>query len=144
MNADGGHHHQGQYTQFNIYILKLFLHDDFYGNTMAGPNSASAKVNKDCLKSMDNYITPLSQTEKRYLSSTFLSCFFVFPHVVGCKLWLHASNQSDVSCSDPKSIGYMFIGPDALIALESKLWVSHMSHAYDFYDSDLASEYPAV
>ncbi|KAL4373102.1 hypothetical protein AHAS_Ahas05G0048200 [Arachis hypogaea] len=36
----------------------------------------------------------------------------------------------------------MLVGPDAPIAFESKLRVSHMSHAYDFYKPNLASEYP--
>lgn len=36
----------------------------------------------------------------------------------------------------------MLIGPDATIAFESKLRGSHMSHAYDFYKPNLASEYP--
>lgn len=36
----------------------------------------------------------------------------------------------------------MLIGPDAPIASESKLRASHMSHAYDFYKPNLASEYP--
>lgn len=36
----------------------------------------------------------------------------------------------------------MLIGPDAPIAFESKLRGSHMSHAYDFYKPNLASEYP--
>uniref|UniRef100_A0A7N0UR94 Hydroxymethylglutaryl-CoA synthase n=2 Tax=Kalanchoe fedtschenkoi TaxID=63787 RepID=A0A7N0UR94_KALFE len=38
----------------------------------------------------------------------------------------------------------MLIGPDAPIAFESKLRASHMSHAYDFYKPNLASEYPVV
>ncbi|KAK9291584.1 hypothetical protein L1049_019533 [Liquidambar formosana] len=38
----------------------------------------------------------------------------------------------------------MLIGPDAPIALESKYRGSHMSHAYDFYKPNLASEYPVV
>ncbi|KAF5800723.1 putative hydroxymethylglutaryl-CoA synthase [Helianthus annuus] len=38
----------------------------------------------------------------------------------------------------------MLIGPDAPIAFESKFRASHMSHAYDFYKPDLASEYPVV
>ncbi|KAF7828327.1 Hydroxymethylglutaryl-CoA synthase [Senna tora] len=38
----------------------------------------------------------------------------------------------------------MLIGPDAPIAFESKLRGSHMSHAYDFYKPNLASEYPVV
>ncbi|CAJ2650584.1 unnamed protein product [Trifolium pratense] len=38
----------------------------------------------------------------------------------------------------------MLIGPDAPIAFESKLRGSHMSHVYDFYKPDLASEYPVV
>jgi hydroxymethylglutaryl-CoA synthase len=38
----------------------------------------------------------------------------------------------------------MLIGPNAPIAFESKLRGSHMSHAYDFYKPDLASEYPVV
>ncbi|KAM0012285.1 putative hydroxymethylglutaryl-CoA synthase [Helianthus debilis subsp. tardiflorus] len=36
----------------------------------------------------------------------------------------------------------MLIGPDAPIAIESKFRASHMSHVYDFYKPDLASEYP--
>ena len=36
----------------------------------------------------------------------------------------------------------MLIGPDAPIAFESKFRGSHMSHAYDFYKPNLASEYP--
>ncbi|CBI15534.3 unnamed protein product, partial [Vitis vinifera] len=36
----------------------------------------------------------------------------------------------------------MLEGPDAPIAFESKLRGSHMSHAYDFYKPNLASEYP--
>ncbi|GJQ89408.1 3-hydroxy-3-methylglutaryl-CoA synthase [Tanacetum coccineum] len=36
----------------------------------------------------------------------------------------------------------MLIGPDAPIAFESKFRASHMSHVYDFYKPDLASEYP--
>ncbi|KAM0012663.1 putative hydroxymethylglutaryl-CoA synthase [Helianthus debilis subsp. tardiflorus] len=36
----------------------------------------------------------------------------------------------------------MLIGPYAPIAFESKFWASHMSHVYDFYKPDLASEYP--
>ncbi|XP_050228579.1 hydroxymethylglutaryl-CoA synthase [Mercurialis annua] len=38
----------------------------------------------------------------------------------------------------------MLIGPDAPIAFESKYRGSHMSHAYDFYKPNLASEYPVV
>ncbi|XP_073220290.1 hydroxymethylglutaryl-CoA synthase-like isoform X2 [Cicer arietinum] len=38
----------------------------------------------------------------------------------------------------------MLIGPDAPVAFESKLRGSHMSHAYDFYKPNLASEYPVV
>ncbi|XP_052171257.1 hydroxymethylglutaryl-CoA synthase-like [Diospyros lotus] len=38
----------------------------------------------------------------------------------------------------------MLIGPDAPIAFESKFRASHMSHAYDFYKPNLASEYPVV
>jgi hydroxymethylglutaryl-CoA synthase len=38
----------------------------------------------------------------------------------------------------------MLIGPDAPIAFESKFRASHMSHVYDFYKPDLASEYPVV
>ncbi|CAM8933767.1 unnamed protein product [Rhodiola kirilowii] len=38
----------------------------------------------------------------------------------------------------------MLIGPNAPIVFESKLRASHMSHAYDFYKPDLASEYPVV
>ncbi|KAL9670349.1 hypothetical protein QQ045_007900 [Rhodiola kirilowii] len=38
----------------------------------------------------------------------------------------------------------MLVGPDAPIAVESKLRGSHMSHAYDFYKPNLASEYPVV
>lgn len=36
----------------------------------------------------------------------------------------------------------MLIGPDAPISFESKLRGSHMSHVYDFYKPNLASEYP--
>ncbi|PNT45146.1 hypothetical protein POPTR_003G120400v4 [Populus trichocarpa] len=38
----------------------------------------------------------------------------------------------------------MLIGPDAPITFESKFRGSHMSHAYDFYKPNLASEYPVV
>ncbi|KAM7531228.1 hypothetical protein LguiB_034638 [Lonicera macranthoides] len=38
----------------------------------------------------------------------------------------------------------MLIGPDAPIAFESKFRASHMSHVYDFYKPNLASEYPVV
>ncbi|XP_062074180.1 hydroxymethylglutaryl-CoA synthase [Humulus lupulus] len=38
----------------------------------------------------------------------------------------------------------LLIGPDAPIAFESKYRASHMSHVYDFYKPDLASEYPVV
>ncbi|XP_062027493.1 hydroxymethylglutaryl-CoA synthase [Rosa rugosa] len=38
----------------------------------------------------------------------------------------------------------LLIGPDAPIAFESKIRGSHMSHVYDFYKPDLASEYPVV
>ncbi|KAK2983943.1 hypothetical protein RJ640_018802 [Escallonia rubra] len=38
----------------------------------------------------------------------------------------------------------MLIGPDAPIAFESKFRASYMSHVYDFYKPDLASEYPVV
>uniref|UniRef100_A0A5B6Z923 Hydroxymethylglutaryl-CoA synthase n=1 Tax=Davidia involucrata TaxID=16924 RepID=A0A5B6Z923_DAVIN len=38
----------------------------------------------------------------------------------------------------------ILIGPDAPIAFESKFRGSHMSHVYDFYKPDLASEYPVV
>ncbi|XP_028768540.1 hydroxymethylglutaryl-CoA synthase [Neltuma alba] len=38
----------------------------------------------------------------------------------------------------------MLIGPDAPIAFESKFRGSYMSHAYDFYKPNLASEYPVV
>lgn len=38
----------------------------------------------------------------------------------------------------------MLIGPDAPISFESKFRGSHMSHAYDFYKPNLASEYPVV
>ncbi|KAK6262250.1 hypothetical protein QUC31_008066 [Theobroma cacao] len=38
----------------------------------------------------------------------------------------------------------MLVGPNAPIAFESKFRGSHMSHAYDFYKPNLASEYPVV
>lgn len=38
----------------------------------------------------------------------------------------------------------MLVGPDAPLAFESKFRASHMSHAYDFYKPNLASEYPVV
>lgn len=38
----------------------------------------------------------------------------------------------------------MLVGPDAPIVFESKLRGSHMSHVYDFYKPNLASEYPVV
>ncbi|KAJ4832234.1 hypothetical protein Tsubulata_001991 [Turnera subulata] len=38
----------------------------------------------------------------------------------------------------------ILVGPDAPIAFEGKLRGSHMSHAYDFYKPNLASEYPVV
>ncbi|XP_042498630.1 hydroxymethylglutaryl-CoA synthase-like [Macadamia integrifolia] len=38
----------------------------------------------------------------------------------------------------------MLIGPNAPITFESKCRASHMSHAYDFYKPNLASEYPVV
>ncbi|KAL3645372.1 hypothetical protein CASFOL_010552 [Castilleja foliolosa] len=38
----------------------------------------------------------------------------------------------------------MLIGPNAPISFEGKLRASHMSHVYDFYKPDLASEYPVV
>ncbi|XP_022892824.1 hydroxymethylglutaryl-CoA synthase [Olea europaea var. sylvestris] len=38
----------------------------------------------------------------------------------------------------------MLIGPNAPIVFESKLRASHMSHVYDFYKPNLASEYPVV
>ncbi|CAN1332815.1 Hydroxymethylglutaryl-CoA synthase [Linum perenne] len=38
----------------------------------------------------------------------------------------------------------MLIGPDAPIVFESKYRGSYMSHAYDFYKPNLASEYPVV
>lgn len=38
----------------------------------------------------------------------------------------------------------LLIGPDAPIAFESKYRASHMSHVYDFYKPDLASEYPVI
>lgn len=38
----------------------------------------------------------------------------------------------------------MLIGPDAPLVFESKFRGSHMSHAYDFYKPNLASEYPVV
>ena len=38
----------------------------------------------------------------------------------------------------------MLIGPDAPIVFESKFRGSHMSHAYDFYKPNLASEYPVM
>lgn len=38
----------------------------------------------------------------------------------------------------------MLIGPDAPIAFESKFRASHMSHVYDFYKPNLASEYPVL
>ncbi|XP_010272584.1 PREDICTED: hydroxymethylglutaryl-CoA synthase-like [Nelumbo nucifera] len=38
----------------------------------------------------------------------------------------------------------MLIGPNAPIAFESKYRGSHMSHVYDFYKPNLASEYPVV
>lgn len=38
----------------------------------------------------------------------------------------------------------MLIGPDAPIVLESHLRGSYMSHAYDFYKPNLASEYPVM
>ncbi|KDP25525.1 hypothetical protein JCGZ_20681 [Jatropha curcas] len=38
----------------------------------------------------------------------------------------------------------ILIGPDAPIAFESKFRGSHMSHTYDFYKPNLASEYPVV
>jgi hypothetical protein len=36
----------------------------------------------------------------------------------------------------------MLVGPDAPITFESKFRGSHMSHVYDFYKPNLASEYP--
>lgn len=36
----------------------------------------------------------------------------------------------------------MLVGPDAPISFESKYRGSHMSHVYDFYKPNLASEYP--
>ncbi|KAJ7003974.1 hypothetical protein D5086_006925 [Populus alba] len=38
----------------------------------------------------------------------------------------------------------MLVGPDAPITFESKFRGSHMSHVYDFYKPNLASEYPVV
>ncbi|XP_034710577.1 hydroxymethylglutaryl-CoA synthase-like [Vitis riparia] len=38
----------------------------------------------------------------------------------------------------------MLVGPGAPIAFESKFKGSHMSHAYDFYKPNLASEYPVM
>ncbi|XP_010919200.1 hydroxymethylglutaryl-CoA synthase isoform X3 [Elaeis guineensis] len=38
----------------------------------------------------------------------------------------------------------MLIGPNAPISFESKFRGTHMSHAYDFYKPNLASEYPVV
>ncbi|KAF3782387.1 Hydroxymethylglutaryl-CoA synthase [Nymphaea thermarum] len=38
----------------------------------------------------------------------------------------------------------MLIGPNAPLAFESKFRGSHMSHVYDFYKPNLASEYPVV
>uniref|UniRef100_A0A5B6Z694 Hydroxymethylglutaryl-CoA synthase n=1 Tax=Davidia involucrata TaxID=16924 RepID=A0A5B6Z694_DAVIN len=38
----------------------------------------------------------------------------------------------------------ILVGPDAPIAFESKFRGSHMSHVYDFYKPNLASEYPVV
>ena len=38
----------------------------------------------------------------------------------------------------------MLVGPDAPIGFESKLRGSHMSHVYDFYKPNLASEYPVI
>lgn len=38
----------------------------------------------------------------------------------------------------------MLIGPNAPIAFESKFRGTHMSHVYDFYKPNLASEYPVV
>nr|AUW64606.1 3-hydroxy-3-methylglutaryl-CoA synthase [Ginkgo biloba] len=38
----------------------------------------------------------------------------------------------------------MLIGPNAPIVFESKYRGTHMSHAYDFYKPNLASEYPVV
>ncbi|XP_074560777.1 hydroxymethylglutaryl-CoA synthase-like [Curcuma longa] len=38
----------------------------------------------------------------------------------------------------------MLIGPNAPIAFESKYRGTHMSHVYDFYKPNLASEYPVV
>lgn len=38
----------------------------------------------------------------------------------------------------------MVIGPDAPIAFEPGLRASYITHAYDFYKPDLASEYPVV
>ncbi|KAL9265111.1 Hydroxymethylglutaryl-CoA synthase-like protein [Drosera capensis] len=38
----------------------------------------------------------------------------------------------------------VLVGTDAPIVFESKLRVSHMVHAYDFYKPNLASEYPVV
>uniref|UniRef100_A0A1D1XZM4 Hydroxymethylglutaryl-CoA synthase n=1 Tax=Anthurium amnicola TaxID=1678845 RepID=A0A1D1XZM4_9ARAE len=38
----------------------------------------------------------------------------------------------------------MLIGPNAPISLESKYRGTHMSHVYDFYKPNLASEYPVV
>ncbi|XP_034710574.1 hydroxymethylglutaryl-CoA synthase-like [Vitis riparia] len=38
----------------------------------------------------------------------------------------------------------MLVGPGAPIAFESKFRGSHMSHAYDFYKPNVASEYPVV
>ncbi|KAK1306851.1 Hydroxymethylglutaryl-CoA synthase [Acorus calamus] len=38
----------------------------------------------------------------------------------------------------------MLVGPNAPIALEGKFRATHMSHVYDFYKPNLASEYPIV
>jgi len=38
----------------------------------------------------------------------------------------------------------MLVGPNAPLAFERGLRVSHMQHAYDFYKPDMSSEYPTV
>lgn len=68
---------------------------------------------------------------------------FLFYYLIGCILYQVYAEGPARPTGGAAAIA-MLIGPDAPIAFESKIRGSHMSHVYDFYKPDLASEYPVI
>lgn len=66
------------------------------------------------------------------LFSRFFSCYFSF----------QVYAEGPARPTGGAAAIAMLIGPDAPLAFESKFRGSHMSHVYDFYKPNLASEYP--